>query len=128
MELPAKPTGTCSAYNRFSTFGTTTVPSGSRTTKNICLIAPLTVSEKQISQNGAGVVRNSWRSSAPDLYVIECGHEVGNDLSRFLFRYGIERILLTRLENVFERAAILGRASIPIKLHGERWGRQQERD
>ena len=46
-------------YSRFSTLGTTTVLSGSRTTKNICLIGPLTVSEKEISQNGTGVVRNS---------------------------------------------------------------------
>jgi len=30
-----------------------------RTTKNICRIGPLIASEKQISQNGTGVVRNS---------------------------------------------------------------------
>jgi len=33
--------------------------------KNICLIGPLIVSEKQTSQNGIGVVRNSCVSSAP---------------------------------------------------------------
>jgi hypothetical protein len=35
------------AYSRFSTLGSTTVPSGSRTTKNICRIGPLVVSEKR---------------------------------------------------------------------------------
>ena len=53
------------AYSRFSTLGSTTVPSGSRTTKNICRIGPLVVSEKETSQNGTGCVRNSCVSSAP---------------------------------------------------------------
>jgi hypothetical protein len=47
------------AYSRFATFGTTTVPSGSRTTKYIWRIGPLIVSEKQTSQNGTGAARNS---------------------------------------------------------------------
>ena len=33
-------------YSRFATLGTTTVPSGSRTTKNICRRGPSTVSKK----------------------------------------------------------------------------------
>src|SRR5260370_28467995 len=53
------------AYSRFSTLGSTTVPSGSRTTKNICRIGPLVVSEKETNQNGTGCVRNSCVSSAP---------------------------------------------------------------
>ena len=53
------------AYSRFSTLGSTTVPSGRRTTKNICRIGPLVVSEKETSQNGTGCVRNSCVSSAP---------------------------------------------------------------
>jgi hypothetical protein len=35
-----------------------------------------------------------------DLYVIECRHEVGSDLSRFLFGYGVGRILFTGLKDV----------------------------
>ena len=52
-------------YSRFSTFGSTTVPSGGRTTKYIWRIGPLIVSEKLMSQNGEGVVRNSRVSSPP---------------------------------------------------------------
>jgi hypothetical protein len=52
-------------YSRLSTFGTTTVPSGSGTTKYISRIGPLTVSEKQTSQKGIGAVRNSCVSNAP---------------------------------------------------------------
>jgi hypothetical protein len=44
--------------------------------------------------------------------VIEGRHEVGSDLSRFLFGYGIGRILFASLKDVFQRAAVLGRASI----------------
>src|SRR5260370_18764654 len=51
------------AYSRFSTLGSTIVPSGRRTTKNICRIGPL--SEKETSQKGTGSVRNSCVSSAP---------------------------------------------------------------
>src|ERR1700730_15889671 len=46
-------------YSRCSIFGTTTVPSGSRTTKNIWRSGPLIGSEKHTSQNGTGDVRNS---------------------------------------------------------------------
>jgi hypothetical protein len=53
------------AYSRFATLGSTTVPLGSTTTKYIWCIGPLTVSEKATSQNGTGCVRNSWVSSAP---------------------------------------------------------------
>jgi hypothetical protein len=51
------PAGTimCSA----ATVGSTTVPSGNRTHEENCRNAPLIVSEKQISQNGTGIVRNS---------------------------------------------------------------------
>ena len=45
--------------------GTTTVPSGRSTTKNICRIGPLMVSEKQTSQNGTGCDLNSCVSKAP---------------------------------------------------------------
>ena len=48
----------------FSTLDTTTVPSGRRTTKYISRIGPLIVSEKETSQNGTGIVRNSCVSSA----------------------------------------------------------------
>jgi hypothetical protein len=58
-------------HSRFSTLGTTTVPSGSRTTKNICLIGPLIVSEKQISQNGTGICPKLLSLQCSDLYVIK---------------------------------------------------------
>jgi hypothetical protein len=66
----------------------------------------LIVSEKQISQNGTGIVRNSCVSSAPNLYVIKGGHKVGSNLCGFLFGYCIGRILLTGLKDVFQSAAI----------------------
>src|ERR1700693_4327096 len=46
-------------YSLFDTLGSTTFPLGRTTTKNICRIGPLTVSEKHTRQNGTGVVRNS---------------------------------------------------------------------
>jgi hypothetical protein len=57
--------GSAEPYSRFSTLGSTTVPSGSTTTKYIWRIGPLTVSENDTSQNGIGVDLNSWVSSAP---------------------------------------------------------------
>jgi hypothetical protein len=46
------------------------------------------------------------------------GHKVGSDFSHFLFAYGLRDILLIGLENVFKRAAISARASIPEQLDG----------
>ena len=43
------------------------------------------MSEKETSQNGAGVVRNSCVSSAPTLHVIKGRHKIGCDFCRFLF-------------------------------------------
>jgi hypothetical protein len=53
------------------------------------------------------------RLQGSDLHVIESRHEIRGDLSRFLFRYGIGRILFASIKDVFQRAAVLGRASIP---------------
>jgi len=47
------------AYSRFATLGSTTVPSGNTTTKNNWRNGPVTVSEKQTSQNGTGLLRSS---------------------------------------------------------------------
>jgi hypothetical protein len=52
-----------------------------------------------------------------DLYVVEGSHKVCGDLCNFLFGYGIGRVLITGLENVFERTAVLSRASITIQLY-----------
>ena len=55
------------AHSRFSTLGTATVPSASRTTKYIWRIGrfdALIVAEKQTGQNGTGVVQNSLLSRA----------------------------------------------------------------
>jgi hypothetical protein len=111
-------------YKRFDTLGTTTVPSDSRTTKNICRIGPLTVSEKQTSQNGIGVVLNSWVSSAPALYVIKGRHEVRGYLGRLLFGYSVGRVLFACLKDVLQRASILRRASVSKQLDGLGWSRQ----
>jgi hypothetical protein len=52
------------------------------------------------------------RFESADLYVIKSRQKVGCDLSRFLFGYGIGRILVATLKDVFQRAAVLGRASV----------------
>jgi hypothetical protein len=44
--------------------------------------------------------------------MVEGRHEVCGDLCRFLLGYGIGRILFTGLKNIFQRAAIFGRASV----------------
>jgi hypothetical protein len=56
------------------------------------------------------------------------GHEIGGDFSSFLFRYGVGRILFTTLKDVFQCAAISGRASTPKQFDGQGWNRQQEGD
>jgi hypothetical protein len=38
-------------------------------------------------------------------------HKIGGDLSRFLFCYGVWRILITGIKNVFQCDAVLGSAS-----------------
>jgi hypothetical protein len=58
-DAPAQPDAFPNDYNRFDTLGSTTLPSGKTTTKNICRSGPLIASEKHTSQNGTGVVRNS---------------------------------------------------------------------
>ena len=85
-------------YSRFATLGSTTVPSGKRTTKNICRIGPLVVSEKETSQNGTGCVR--------------------------LTVFGTSCSSVSKMYS--KRAAIHGRTSIPKKLNRHRWKRQQE--
>jgi len=52
------------------------------------------------------------RFQCSNLYVIKGGHKVGSNLCGFLFGYGIRRILFTGLKDVFQRAAVLGRASV----------------
>jgi hypothetical protein len=61
-----------------------------------------------------------------DLYVVKCRHKVGGDLCHFLFGYALWDILLIAFENVFQRAAVLGRASVSEQLNGERWGCQHD--
>jgi len=58
-----------------------------------------------------------------DLDMVKCRHEVGSDLSRLSLVTALGEFCSPGLENVFQRAAIRGRATIPEKLHGERWGR-----
>ena len=60
-----------------------------------------------------------------DLYVVKSRHEVCGDLSRFLFRYSVGRILFTSFKHVFECSAILGRTSVPKQLDesGREYGR-----
>src|ERR1700722_17291664 len=81
--------------------------------------------EEHLSQRSFDRVRKGnepeWNRGRPkflslqraDLYVVKSRHKIGSDLSRFLFGYGVGRILFTGLKDVFERAAVLGRASIP---------------
>ena len=51
-------------YSGFATLGSTTVPSGSKATNNICRSGPLIESEKQTSHYGTAWVRNSCDSNA----------------------------------------------------------------
>jgi hypothetical protein len=60
--------------------------------------------------------------------VIKGRHEVGGDLSRFLFRYGIGRILFTGFKHVLKRSTIFRRASIAKQLDRHGWNGQQERN
>jgi hypothetical protein len=54
--------------------------------------------------------------------------KIGGDLSRLLFRNGVRRILFATLKDVFQRTAVLGRASVAEQLDGHGWNRQQEGD
>jgi hypothetical protein len=56
-EINQPEAGTKVSYNLFSTLGSTTVPSGSKTTKKSWRSGPLIVSEKA-KPDGSGVVRN----------------------------------------------------------------------
>jgi hypothetical protein len=112
-------------YNLLATLGSTTVPSGSRTTKNIWTF---TVSEKQMSQNGAGVSLNSWLSTVANLDVVKGRHEVGGNLCRLLFGYGVGRILFTGPKDVFQRTTVLAPTLVAEKLAGHCWNRQQKGD
>jgi hypothetical protein len=50
------------------------------------------------------------------LDTIKSRHEICGDLCHFFFGHGLREILFIALENVFQRAAVLGRASIPEQL------------
>jgi hypothetical protein len=58
--------------------------------------------------------------------VIKSGHEIGGDLSRLPFRNGVGRILITGVKDVFQRAAVLCRASVAKQLKGHGWSRHQD--
>jgi hypothetical protein len=59
------------------------------------------------------------------LDTIKGRHKVCGDLCRFLFCYGVGRVLITGLKDVFKCAAIFGRGPVSKEFDGERWGRQQ---
>jgi hypothetical protein len=61
------------SYSRFTTLGSTTVPSGSMTTKNNSCIGPFTASEEDTSQNGSG-----WEEAGRSPFAL---------LSLIVFRY-----------------------------------------
>jgi hypothetical protein len=63
-----------------------------------------------------------------DLHAVKAGHKVGGDLSHFLFGHGLRAIGSIALKNILQCAAVLGRATIPEQLYGERGGRQYERE
>jgi hypothetical protein len=86
------------------------------------------VSEKQTSQIGVGFWRNPCFSKGSDLHVIESRHEIRGDLCCFLFSYGVGRILLSTFKDVFQRSAVLGRATISKQFDGNGRKGQQEGD
>jgi hypothetical protein len=51
-----------------------------------------------------------------DLYVIEGRRKICGDLCRFLFGYGIGRILSTGFKHVLKCTALFGRASVPSQM------------
>jgi hypothetical protein len=57
------------------------------------------------------------RFECADLYGIKGRHKISSDLSRFLLRYGVGRILFTGFKGVFQRAPVLGRASVSELLN-----------
>jgi hypothetical protein len=64
------------------------------------------------------------RFQCADLNVVKDRHEIGGDLGDFFFGRGLRNILLIRLENVFQCAAIWGCTSIPEQFYSESWNRQ----
>jgi hypothetical protein len=68
------------------------------------------------------------RFQCSNLYVIKGGHKVGSNLCGFLFGYGIRRILVTGLKDVFQSAAIFRRASVSKQFGRQRRKGQQEGD
>jgi hypothetical protein len=70
---------------------------------------PLIVSEKQINQNGAGVVRNSYVSSGSALDTVIARHEVCGNLCQLALWSPIW-VLLIRFKDVLKRPAIPGSA------------------
>ncbi len=61
-------------------------------------------------------------------FMIKGRHEIGSDLGGFLLGYCIGRVLIASLKDIFERAAVLGRASIPEQFDCKGWGRQHKND
>jgi hypothetical protein len=93
--------------SRFATLGTTTVPEAY---------------EPEWDRLRPKLLRLKYA----DRDMVKGRHEVRCDLSRFLFSYGVGRILFTGLKDVFQRATIPGCASIPKQLYRHGWNRQQE--
>jgi hypothetical protein len=103
-------------------------PSGSSTTKNICRSGPFDRVRKADEPKWDRTFPELLRFEPADLYVIKGRHKIGGDLSRFLFRYGVGRILFTGFNHVLKCTTILRRTSVPKQLDGHGWNRQQEDD
>ena len=57
------------------------------------------------------------RFQRADLYLVKGRHKACGDLCRFLFSDGVGGILLSGFEKVFQRTAVLGRASVSEQLN-----------
>src|SRR5271169_414612 len=57
------------------------------------------VSEKQIEPEWDRRCPELLRFECADLYVVKCRHEVGGDLCRLLFRYGVRKILFISVKD-----------------------------
>jgi hypothetical protein len=101
---------------------------GSTTTNHNCFKAPLTVSEKQTSQNGTGSVRNSLGLQCSDLDAVKSGHELCGNLCHPHFSHQYRVVLLVRLENVLKRASIPGCATGPEQLCRQGGSCQQDQN
>jgi hypothetical protein len=92
-----------SGYCRSATLGTTNRPVRQHNDKEQLSQWPLDRVRKAYQPKWDRLRPKFLSLQCADLYAAKGRHEIGSDFSRFLFRYGVGRILITSLKDVFER-------------------------